>query len=36
VYCGNVGETRDGDEDDVPQHLIDLAEQLFGLEREAV
>jgi hypothetical protein len=39
VYCGNVvflGETRDGDEGNVPQHLIDLAQQLFGLEQEAV
>jgi hypothetical protein len=38
VYCGNVvflGETHDGDEGNVPQHLIDLAQQLFGLEREA-
>jgi hypothetical protein len=34
VYCGNVvvlGETHDGDEGDVPEHLIDLAKQLFGL-----
>lgn len=34
VYCGNVvflGETRDGDEADVPEDLIDLAQQLFGL-----
>ncbi|MDQ0867432.1 DUF3846 domain-containing protein [Arthrobacter globiformis] len=38
VYCGNVvflGETHDGDEGNVPEHLIDLAQQLFGLEREA-
>lgn len=38
VYCGNVvflGETHDGDEGNVPQHLIDLAQQLFGLEQEA-
>jgi hypothetical protein len=38
VYCGNVvflGETRDGDEGNVPQHLIDLAQQLFALEQEA-
>ncbi|MFC9335785.1 hypothetical protein [Arthrobacter sp. NPDC057009] len=38
VYCRNVvfpGETRDGDEGNVPEHLIDLAQQLFGLEQEA-
>lgn len=38
MYCGTVvflGETHDGDEGNVPQHLIDLARQLFGLEREA-
>ena len=38
VYCGNVvflGETHDGNEGNVPQHLIDLAQQLFGLEQEA-
>jgi hypothetical protein len=38
VYCGNVvflGETRDGDEGNVPQHLIDLAQPLFELEQEA-
>lgn len=38
VYCGNVvvlGETHDGDEGNVPEHLIDLARKLFGLEREA-
>jgi hypothetical protein len=36
VYCGNVvflGETGDGDEGDVPEHLIDLAQQLFGLQQ---
>lgn len=34
MYCGNVvflGETEDGDEADVPEALIDLAQQLFGL-----
>jgi hypothetical protein len=38
VYCGNVvilGETGDGDEGDVPVHLIDLAQQLFGLHQPA-
>jgi hypothetical protein len=38
VYCGNavfLGETRDGDEGDVPEHLIDLAQQLFGLHQPA-
>ncbi|MBT2598039.1 DUF3846 domain-containing protein [Arthrobacter sp. ISL-72] len=36
LYCGDVvilGETEDGDEDDVPEHLIDLAQQLFGLHQ---
>lgn len=36
VYCGNVvvlGETEDGEEGDVPEHLIDLAQQLFGLHQ---
>lgn len=39
VYCGNVvflGETPDGDEGNVPRHLIDLAHQLFELEQDAV
>ena len=34
VYCGNVvvlGETHNGDEGNVPERLIDLAQQLFGL-----
>ncbi|MFP3581357.1 DUF3846 domain-containing protein [Arthrobacter sp. SIMBA_036] len=38
VYCGDVvllGETADGDEADVPEHLIDTAQQLFGLQQEA-
>ena len=38
VYCGNVvvlGDTEDGDEGDVPEHLIDLAQQLFGLHHAA-
>jgi hypothetical protein len=38
VYCGNVvflGETHDGDEGDVPEHLIDLAQRLFGLHQAA-
>ena len=38
VYCGTVvflGETHDGDEGNVPQHLVDLARKLFGLELEA-
>ncbi|MFW0774749.1 DUF3846 domain-containing protein [Arthrobacter sp. D5-1] len=36
VYCGDVvvlGETADGDEADVPEHLIDTAQQLFGLHQ---
>lgn len=36
VYCGNavvLGETLDGDEGDVPEHLIDLAQQFFGLHQ---
>jgi hypothetical protein len=39
VYCGNavfLGETDDGDEadvPDVPEELIDLAQQLFGLHQ---
>ena len=36
VYCGNavfLGETDDGDEADVPEELIDLAQQLFGLHQ---
>ncbi|WP_240974874.1 DUF3846 domain-containing protein [Crystallibacter degradans] len=36
LYCGNtvfLGETRDGDEGDVPRDLIDLAQQLFGLHQ---
>lgn len=36
VYCGNIvflGETEDGDEADVPEDLIDLAQQLFGLKQ---
>ncbi|MDQ0733484.1 DUF3846 domain-containing protein [Arthrobacter sp. B1I2] len=36
VYCGNVvflGKTADGSEGDVPEHLIDLAQQLFGLNQ---
>ncbi|WP_353748066.1 MULTISPECIES: DUF3846 domain-containing protein [unclassified Paenarthrobacter] len=38
VYCGDVvvlGETADGDEADVPEHLIDTAQQLFGLQQPA-
>ena len=38
VYCGDVvvlGDTEDGDEADVPEHLIDLAQQLFGLQQAA-
>jgi hypothetical protein len=38
VYCGNIvflGETGDGGEGDVPGHLIDLAQQLFGLHQPA-
>jgi len=38
VYCGDVvvlGETTDGDEADVPEHLIDTAQQLFGLHQTA-
>lgn len=38
VYCGTVvflGETHDGDEGNAPQHLINLARKLFGLQREA-
>jgi hypothetical protein len=34
VYCGNavfLGDTDGGDEADVPEELIDLAQQLFGL-----
>ncbi len=34
VYCGDVvflGETGDGDEGNVPEHLTDLAQQLFEL-----
>jgi hypothetical protein len=36
VYCGNavfLGEKHDGDEGDLPDHLIDLAQQLFGLHQ---
>ena len=36
IYCGNVvvlGETSDGDEGDVPERLIGLAQQLFGLHQ---
>ncbi len=36
VYCGKVvflGETEDGGEADVPEELIDLAQQLFGLHQ---
>ncbi|WP_434612704.1 DUF3846 domain-containing protein [Arthrobacter sp. A5] len=36
VYCGTAvfqGETEDGDEADVPEELIDLAQQLFGLHQ---
>ena len=36
VYCGNavfLGETDTGGEADVPEELIDLAQQLFGLHQ---
>lgn len=36
VYCGNVvflGETSDGSEGNVPEHVVDLAQQLFGLNQ---
>ncbi|WP_259678253.1 DUF3846 domain-containing protein [Arthrobacter oryzae] len=36
VYCGNavfLGETDNGGEADVPEELIDLAQQLFGLHQ---
>ncbi|MFE4835315.1 hypothetical protein ACFRAU_11625 [Arthrobacter sp. NPDC056691] len=38
MYCGDVvvlGETGDGGEGDVPEHLIDLAQQLFGLHESS-
>ena len=40
TYAGSevtaiLGETRDGGEGDVPGHLIDLAQQLFGLHQPA-
>ena len=38
VYRGNavfLGETRDGGDGDVPGHLIELAQQLFGLHQPA-
>jgi hypothetical protein len=36
VYCGNavfLGDTVTGDEGDVPEDLINLAQQLFGLHQ---